>query len=217
MNNHAGFIYEWTNKLNGMRYIGAHTGQDSDGYIGSGKKFREELRNHGLDNFERKILEYVSDTAKIKDRENYYLDLVDAANNKQYYNTSRKSSGLRNSKPITQPARSLCCACQQRPVAVNYTRDTITHYRTRCDACLKRKKNPKPYQPRWQASGYKKKMTCDRCGFRAQYTAQMLVYHVDGNLANSSVKNLKSICKNCEITINKSTLPWKPGDLSVDV
>ena len=46
--------------------------------------------------------------------------------------------------------------------------------------------------PRWQLEGYKKKKTCDRCSFVAKSGAQILVYHVDGNLKNSNLANLRS-------------------------
>lgn len=216
MSEYAGFIYEWTNKIDNMKYIGAHTGKEDDGYIGGGKKFRSALREHGLVNFERKILEYVSDATKIKDRENYYLELFDVVDNDDYYNSSARSSGLRVKQPAKQLARSLCSVCEQRPVAVNYIKDDITHYRTKCDACLKKKKNPKPFVPRWKAAGYKKKMVCDCCGFKARWAAQMLVFHIDGNLAHNELKNLRSVCKNCEINIQHTDSVWKKGDLEPD-
>ena len=71
--------------------------------------------------------------------------------------------------------------------------------------------------PRWQTSGYKKKPACDRCGFRARYSAQLLVYHVDGNLHNTDVRNLKTVCLNCVEEIKRSDLPWQRGDLEPDV
>jgi hypothetical protein len=216
MTKYAGFIYEWTNKINNMKYIGAHTGSEDDGYIGGGKRFRIALREHGFANFERKILEYVNDATKIKDRENHYLGLYDVVDDDTYYNSSSRSSGLRVKQPTKQVARSLCCVCEQRPVAVNYIKDDITHYRTKCDACLKKKKNPRPFVPRWKAAGYKKKMSCDCCGFKARWSAQMLVFHVDGNLAHNDLKNLRSVCKNCEINLQRSDSVWKIGDLEPD-
>jgi hypothetical protein len=59
-------------------------------------------------------------------------------------------------------------------------------------------------------------MKCDRCGFRARYSAQIMVYHVDGRLDNSDPKNLKSVCQNCVVEISKSDLPWQAGDLEPD-
>jgi hypothetical protein len=38
---HEAFVYKWTNKKNGMIYIGYHKGTDYDGYISSGKRFLE--------------------------------------------------------------------------------------------------------------------------------------------------------------------------------
>jgi hypothetical protein len=60
-------------------------------------------------------------------------------------------------------------------------------------------------------------MTCDRCGFKARYASQILVYHQDGNLNNAAVKNLKSVCKNCVEELLRADLPWRLGDLEPDV
>ena len=216
MEKYAGFIYEWTNKVNKMKYIGGHNGHENDGYIGGGKKFRDDLRKYGLINFKRKILEYVQDSATLKDRENYYLDLVDAKDNPEYYNMSNKSSGLRSRPLRIQKERTICPVCKQRPVAVNLKRDGITYYRSKCETCIKKNKKIKPPEARWKLAGYKKKATCDRCGFRAKYSAQLLVYHVDGNLHNNEVKNLKTVCLNCTMEIPRQDLPWRPGDLEPD-
>ena len=112
--------------------------------------------------------------------------------------------------------RPTCPACNQNLCAVNYIRGDKTHYRSRCDYCIKKGRRARIPTPRWKASGYKKKPTCDVCGFRAKYSAQLLVYHVDGNLHNNEVKNLKTVCLNCTIEIPRQDLPWKPGDLEPD-
>jgi hypothetical protein len=70
--------------------------------------------------------------------------------------------------------------------------------------------------PRWQRAGYKKKTQCDRCGFRSRFSAQLVVYHVDGNLNNSDIKNLKTICLNCVVDVKKSDVTWRAGDLEPD-
>jgi len=49
------FVYKWTNKNNGMYYIGKHKGADNDGYISSGKSFLIEYRKTP-DIFYREIL-----------------------------------------------------------------------------------------------------------------------------------------------------------------
>jgi hypothetical protein len=113
--------------------------------------------------------------------------------------------------------RPICQACHQRPCAVNYKREDVTHYRSRCETCARKGRGLKPREPRWKSAGYKKKMSCDRCGFKAKYAGQIFVYHTDGDLNNTGVKNLKCVCRNCVEAINKSDLPWKPGDLAVDL
>jgi hypothetical protein len=112
--------------------------------------------------------------------------------------------------------RPVCPACNQRPCAVNYHRDGVAHYRSRCESCIRKNRGIKPREPRWKSSGYKKKMACDRCGFRARYSAQIMVYHIDGNLNHSEPKNLRCICRNCEIDVAKGDLVWRPGDLEPD-
>ena len=112
--------------------------------------------------------------------------------------------------------RPICPACRQRMVAINYVRDGATHYRSRCSHCVRRGKQARPAEPRWKSSGYQKKMKCDRCGFRARYSAQIMVYHIDGRLDNCDVKNLRCICQNCAIEVERTDLTWRPGDLEPD-
>jgi hypothetical protein len=42
------------------------------------------------------------------------------------------------------------------------------------------------------------------------------VYHVDGNLNNSSLRNLKTVCQNCVEEVKRADLTWRPGDLTPD-
>jgi len=53
---YIGFIYLWKNLINGKKYIGSHVGKVDDGYIGSGKYFKNAIKKYGLENFERQIL-----------------------------------------------------------------------------------------------------------------------------------------------------------------
>jgi hypothetical protein len=113
--------------------------------------------------------------------------------------------------------RPVCLACNQRPKAIAYYRNDQVQYRRLCEHCIKRKRKIKPPEPRWKTSGYKKKDTCDRCGFRSKHSAQLAVCHVDGNLHHNTLRNLKTVCQNCLILLAKQDSPWKPGDLEPDV
>lgn len=112
--------------------------------------------------------------------------------------------------------RPLCKVCGKNFAAINGYHNNKIYYRSRCSTCIRRGKKPKKVTPRWQLSGYKKKTTCDRCGFRCRHSAQLIVYHVDGNLNNSELRNLKTICLNCVVDVNRNDLLWKPGDLEPD-
>jgi hypothetical protein len=112
--------------------------------------------------------------------------------------------------------RPICLSCNQRSRAIAYYKNDSVQYRRLCEYCIKRNRRVKPPVPRWKEAGYKKKPTCDRCGFKAKFAAQLLVYHVDGNLNNSGLRNLKTICQNCVIEISRSDLPWRPGELEPD-
>jgi hypothetical protein len=113
--------------------------------------------------------------------------------------------------------RPICQSCKQRARAVAYHKYDRVYYRSMCTTCIKKNKKLKPPAPRWQSAGYKKKPACDRCGFRARYSAQLLVYHVDSNLNNTDVRNLKTVCLNCVEEVRRSDSPWRRGDLEPDI
>jgi hypothetical protein len=112
--------------------------------------------------------------------------------------------------------RPLCSACNKKPAAVNYRKDNKIYYRSRCDGCIRKKKNIPAPKPGWLKTGYKKKTQCERCGFKAKYKEQMFVYHIDGNLNNTALSNLKTVCANCQIEVAKEGLGWRQGDLVPD-
>ena len=112
--------------------------------------------------------------------------------------------------------RPLCKVCSKQPAAINgYHHDKI-YYRSRCNACIRRGRKLKPGVPRWQAAGYRKKATCDRCGFRARHASQLTVWHVNGDLTDAELRNLKTVCLNCIQEITRLDLPWRRGDLEPD-
>ena len=67
-----------------------------------------------------------------------------------------------------------------------------------------------------QRSGYVKKKKCELCGFKAQDQIQLDVLFVDGNLRNTSMSNLKTVCANCQRLSSVRRLGWRLGDLIAD-
>ena len=111
--------------------------------------------------------------------------------------------------------RKICPTCNQRPVAVNYVREDVVHYRSICDVCSRGGRKHKP-TPSWHKTGYRKKPACERCGFKFKLTEQSAVFYADGNLKNNNHFNLKTVCLNCVHEVQKSKLPWRQGPLVPD-
>ena len=72
------FIYKITNKINGRFYIGMHTGLPDDGYFGSGKRIKAEIKKYGRENFIKEILEVCSsrETLILREKEIVNDDLL---------------------------------------------------------------------------------------------------------------------------------------------
>jgi hypothetical protein len=104
--------------------------------------------------------------------------------------------------------RPICKSCSQRHVGINYKRNGKTYYRSKCDSCIREAKKNKPAVPNWARGGYKKKMECDLCHFKARWGKQIIVYYVDGDLKSTQLNNLKSICLNCAVVVEKQDMPW---------
>lgn len=115
--------------------------------------------------------------------------------------------------------RPLCEKCKGRYRAVAYTRPSgQTQYRSLCEHCLKLKKTGRLSRVKtsWEKGGYKKKTACDICGFKSKYTSQITVWHVNGNLNDSSLVNLRCVCLNCVEAVKRRQATWQIGDLTPD-
>jgi hypothetical protein len=90
-----GFVYKWINTKNQKYYIGSHAGTTNDGYIGSGKAFKQAIAKHGIDAFTREILEEddYDNRQDLLNREKWYLDLTQAYYDKKSYNIARTVGG----------------------------------------------------------------------------------------------------------------------------
>jgi hypothetical protein len=109
--------------------------------------------------------------------------------------------------------RDLCKKCEQRPVAVNYYKEGKAFYRSMCDHCARGRTDGSPL---WALAGYKKKGTCDKCGYTSKYQEQFNVFNVDGDPTNCRYSNLKTVCANCQRILHKEGVKWKQGDLRPD-
>ena len=115
--------------------------------------------------------------------------------------------------PQAKRPRKICNSCHTRLAAINYTKNGVTYYREQCYICSKKKS---PAITAWAKIGYKKKLKCEKCGFKAKVTEQLGVTYVDGNENNITFPNLKTICLNCQAEIIKKRLKWSSGDLIPD-
>jgi hypothetical protein len=174
-------------------------------------EIQEEKRRKEEERLKKKIIQKEERLQERQRRESAYREEKNrnARLRTQSRRDKKKESEIKNSRPI-------CGVCQQHLVSINYVRKGKTHYRSVCNQCLKKGRKLLPPKPRWQIAGYKKKQSCDRCGFRKRYDSQLLVYHIDGNLNNVAETNLRTVCLNCSVDIAKTGLPWQRGDLEAD-
>jgi len=64
------YLYEVKNLINGKVYVGVHKTENLlDGYMGSGTAILKAIEKHGLENFEKKILEYFENPEQMFQRE----------------------------------------------------------------------------------------------------------------------------------------------------
>lgn len=69
------YLYQVTNKVNGKIYVGVHKTKNlDDGYMGSGKVIKRAIEKHGLENFEKVILESFEDQEAMYAREKEVVD-----------------------------------------------------------------------------------------------------------------------------------------------
>lgn len=91
-----GFVYETTNKINGMKYIGKciyHRQNNWETYLGSGTYLKRAISKYGKENFIRTILEEAYSDEELNKLEEEYITRFDAVQSPQYYNIKSTSVG----------------------------------------------------------------------------------------------------------------------------
>jgi transcription elongation factor Elf1 len=116
--------------------------------------------------------------------------------------------------------RAVCPMCGKKPVAINRYLNDIVYYRKTCDSCSRARASGrvlKPQPPAWVRTGYKKKPTCEKCGFKLKLPNQSTIFHIDGNVYNNNWVNLKTVCLNCTQEIKENPqLNWAPSPIAAD-
>jgi len=85
-------IYKITNLINGRQYIGRDS-KNNPNYYGSGPAIKNAIKKYGKENFKKEIIEHCSSLETLIEREEYWLNHYDAANNKKFYNIHNYGKG----------------------------------------------------------------------------------------------------------------------------
>lgn len=122
-----GFIYETTNLITGMKYIGKHKRKkynedpDDSWYLGSGLHIIRAVEKYGSSNFSRRILCDCDSEEELQEKERYYIDLYDAVNSPNYYNICRDANPPINDRfgihPTNETRKNQSIAAQNRRVS----------------------------------------------------------------------------------------------------
>lgn len=91
-----GFVYETTNKVNGMKYIGKciySRKNNWETYLGSGVYLKRAIKKYGKSNFERIILAEADSEEELNELEEYYIKKYNAVESPNYYNVKYTSIG----------------------------------------------------------------------------------------------------------------------------
>ncbi|GKV69026.1 hypothetical protein NCCP2716_15240 [Sporosarcina sp. NCCP-2716] len=91
-----GFVYETTNRINGMKYIGKciyGRANNWETYLGSGVYLKRAIRKYGKENFARKILAEAYSDEELNVMEELFIEKRNAVESPDYYNIKLTSIG----------------------------------------------------------------------------------------------------------------------------
>lgn len=90
------YIYEITNNINNKKYIGKRSCKcniEDDKYMGSGIVLKKAKEKYGINNFSKRIVKICKNEKEAFEQEKYYISLVDAVHNSNYYNLASGGEG----------------------------------------------------------------------------------------------------------------------------
>ena len=91
------YVYEITNLVNGMKYIGKRTCKceiENDGYMGSSDILRRAIKKYGINNFKKDIIFICNTEEEAYKKEEYYISLKNAVISREYYNLCGGGKGV---------------------------------------------------------------------------------------------------------------------------
>lgn len=94
-------IYLTSDIINNKKYIGKDR-NNNPSYLGGGVLLKKAIKTYGRNNFVKETLEICSSIKQLKEREIYWLEYYDAANNPDFYNLTNKSYGSVNGPTKTE-------------------------------------------------------------------------------------------------------------------
>jgi hypothetical protein len=92
------YVYCTTNTINNRKYIGSHTGDVDDSYIGSGVILKKAIKKYGKKNFVKDIL-WEGPLEYMKEMETYWCEYFNVADNDLFYNRTNKGTGYEKGVP----------------------------------------------------------------------------------------------------------------------
>lgn len=82
-----GFIYETTDNLSGIKYIGQRKFYGTwRTYLGSGIRLTEAIKNSGRESFTRRCIDVAYSREELDEKEIYWISFYDAVDSEEYYN-----------------------------------------------------------------------------------------------------------------------------------
>ena len=139
-------IYITKNLITGKKYIGKDSYNNPE-YLGSGSLLLEDIKKYGRENFKKDILEYCTKD-NLGEREEYWIQILDATKSKDFYNIRSQTSGWYNKDLNPEKYKYVIDKISKARKGKKHTQETkdkISNNQSRKDKLSKANKNkPKP-------------------------------------------------------------------------